>query len=119
MKKLYVLFENIAAGELFIRETEDDDFTYQELGGCNATNIFESHNEDEVIRKYEEIIELNTVYVVVRGTQTDRIEVIRLQPNEGSIQEVISDLSNYYVELFKEVCICNSKEELINKGYKL
>ena len=42
MKKLYVLFQNVSAGELFIRETDDDDFSYQELGGAHATNIFES-----------------------------------------------------------------------------
>ena len=119
MKKLYVLFQNAPAGELFITDTEDDEFTYQELGGCYATNIFESYNEEEVIKKYEEIIELETVYVVARGVITDRIEVIRLQPNEGTIQEVILDLSNYYVEPFKEVCICSSKEELINRGYNI
>ena len=33
MKKLYVLFQDLAGGELFIRETDDDNFTYQELGG--------------------------------------------------------------------------------------
>ena len=119
MKKLYVLFQNVSAGELFIRETDDDNFSYQELGGVYATNIFESSNEDEVMKKYDEIIEKETKYVVLRGTETDRIEIIKLQPNEGSIQDLIIDLSSYYVEPFKEVCICNSKEELISKGYEI
>ena len=119
MKKLYVLFQNVSAGELFIRETDDDNFSYQELGGVYATNIFESYNEDEVIKKYDEIIEKETMYVVLRGTETDRIEIIKLQPNEGSIQDLITDLSSYYVEPFKEVCICNSKDELRKKGYRL
>ena len=119
MKKLYILFQNVPAGELFITDTEEDDFSYQELGGCHASNIFESYDEEEVIRKYKEIIETETIYVVARGVESDRIEVIKLQPNEGTIQEVISDLSNYYVEPFKEVCICNSKEELINRGYEI
>ena len=119
MRKLYVLFQNVAAGELFITDTEDDNFTYQELGGCYATNIFESYDKDEVIREYEKIIELETIYVVARGTETNTIEIVRLQPNDGTIQDVLSDLSSYYGENFKEVCICNSKKELINKWYKL
>ena len=117
MRKLYVLFQNTASGELFIADTDDDNFTYQELGGCHANNIFESENEEEVLRKYDEIIESETIYVVARGCETNRIEVIRLQPNEGSIQELLSDLSNYYVEPFKEVCVCSNEEELIKRGY--
>ena len=67
MKKIYVLFQDIAGGRLFIEETEDDDFTYQELGGCYANNIFESEDENEVLRKYDEIIKSETIYVVARG----------------------------------------------------
>ena len=52
MEKLYVLFQDTVGGRLFIEETEDDDCTYQELGGCNANNIFESEDENEVLRKY-------------------------------------------------------------------
>ena len=119
MKKLYVLFQNITEGRLFIEETEDDDFTYQELGGCHANNIFESEDENEVLRKYDEIIESETIYVVTRGCETNRIEIITLRPNEGTIQEALSDISSYYMEQFKEVCICNSEDELRKKGYKL
>ena len=119
MKKLYVLFQDIAAGELFIRETDDDDFTYQEFGGCHSTNIFESEDENEVLKKYDEIIESETKYIVARGTESDRIDIITLQPNEGTIQEALSDISDYYMETFKEVCICNSEDELRNKGYRL
>ena len=119
MKKIYVLFQDIAGGRLFIEETEDDDFTYQELGGCNANNIFESEDENEVLRKYDEIIESETIYVVARGCETNRIEIITLRPNEGTIQEALSDISDYYMENFKEVCICNSEYELRKKGYKL
>ena len=119
MKKLYVLFQDTVGGRLFIEETEDDDFTYQELGGCYANNIFESEDENEVLRKYEEIIESETMYIVARGVYSDRIEIIRLQPNEGTIQEALSDISDYYMENFKEVCICNSEEELRKKGYRL
>ena len=119
MEKLYVLFQDLAGGELFIRETDDDNFTYQELGGCNATNIFESYDEEEVEKKYNEIIESETIYVVARGCETDRIEIITLRPDEGTIQEALLDLSSYYMENFKEVCICNSKDELRKKGYKL
>ena len=117
MKKLYVLFQDIAGGRLFIEETEDNDFTYQELGGCNAANIFESYDEEEVEKKYNEIIELETMYVVARGIETNRIDIITLRPDEGTIQEALSDLSSYYMEQFKEVCVCNTKEELRNKGY--
>lgn len=119
MKKLYVLFQDVAAGKLFIRETEDDDFTYQELGGCHATNIFESEDEDEIMKKYDEIIESETIYIVARGTESNRIDIITLQPDEGTIQEALLDISDYYMETFKEVCICNSEEELRNKGYRL
>ena len=119
MKKLYVLFQDLAGGELFIRETDDDDFTYQELGGSHATNIFESYDEEEVEKKYDEIIELETIYVVVRGVETNRIDIITLRPDEGTIQEALLDLSSYYMEQFKEVCVCNTKEELRNKGYTL
>ena len=119
MEKLYVLFQDTVGGRLFIEETEDDDFTYQELGGCNATNIFESYDEEEVEKKYNEIIESETIYVVARGCETDRIDIITLRPDEGTIQEALSDLSSYYMEQFKEVCICNSKDELRKKGYKL
>lgn len=119
MKKIYVLFQDIAGGRLFIEETEDDDFTYQELGGCYANNIFESEDENEVLRKYDEIIKSETIYVVARGCETNRIEIITLRPNEGTIQEALSDLSSYYMENFKEVCICNSKNELRKKGYRL
>ena len=119
MEKLYVLFQDTVGGRLFIEKTEDDDFTYQELGGCHANNIFESEDENEVLRKYDEIIESETKYVVARGYETDRIEIITLRPNEGTIQEALSDLSEYYMENFKEVCICNSKDELRKKGYKL
>ena len=115
MKKIYVLFQDLASGELFIRETEDDDFTYQELGGCHANNIFESENEEEVLRKYDEIIESETIYVVARGCETNRIKIITLRPNEGTIQEALSDLSEYYMENFKEICICNSEDELRKK----
>ena len=119
MKKLYVLFQNITEGRLFIEETEDDDFTQQELGGCYANNIFESEDENEVLRKYDEIIESETTYVVTRGCETNRIEIITLRPNEGTIQEALSDISSYYMEQFKEVCICNSEDELRKKGYRL
>ena len=119
MEKLYVLFQDISGGRLFIEETEDDDFTYQELGGCHANNIFESEDENEVLRKYNEIIESETIYVVARGCETNRIEIITLRPNEGTIQEALSDLSSYYMEQFKEVCICNSEDELRKKGYRL
>ena len=119
MKKLYALFQDLAGGELFIRETDDDNFTYQELGGCNATNIFESYDEEEVEKKYNEIIESETIYVVVRGCETNRIDIITLRPDEGTIQEALLDLSSYYMEQFKEVCVCNTKEELRNKGYTL
>ena len=119
MKKLYVLFQNITEGRLFIEETEDDDFTYQELGGCHANNIFESEDENEVLRKYNEIIESETMYVVARGCESDRVDIITLRPDEGTIQEALLDLSSYYMEQFKEVCICNSKDELRKKGYKL
>ena len=119
MKKIYVLFRDLASGELFIRETEDDDFTYQELGGCYANNIFESEDENEVLRKYDEIIESETIYVVARGCETNRIEIITLRSNEGTIQEALSDISDYYMEQFKEVCICNSEDELRKKGYRL
>ena len=119
MKKLYVLFQDLAGGELFIRETDDDNFTYQELGGCNATNIFESYDEEEVEKKYDEIIESETIYVVVRGCESDRVDIITLRPDEGTIQEALLDLSSYYMEQFKEVCVCNTKEELRNKGYTL
>ena len=117
MKRLYVLFQDLAGGELFIRETEDNDFTYQELGGSHATNIFESYDEDEVEKKYNEIIESETIYIVVRGCESDRIDIITLRPDEGTIQEALSDISSYYMEQFKEVCICNSEEELRKKGY--
>ena len=119
MKKLYILFQDVAGGRLFIEETDDDNFTYQEIGGNYAINIFESYNEDEVMKKYDEIIEKETLYVVLRGTETDRIEVVKLQPDEGSIQDLIIDLSSYYMEPFREVYICNSKEELISKGYEI
>ena len=119
MKKLYVLFQDITGGRLFIEETEDDDFTYQELGGCNANNIFESEDENEVLRKYDEIIESETMYIVARGCETNRIEIITLRPNEGTIQEALLNLSSYYMENFKEVCICNSEDELRKKGYRL
>ena len=119
MEKLYVLFQDTVGGRLFIEETEDDDFTYQELGGCHANNIFESENEEEVLRKYNEIIESETIYVVARGCETDRIKIITLRPDEGTIQEALLDLSSYYMENFKEVCICNSEDELRKKGYKL
>ena len=95
------------------------DFTYQELGGCHANNIFESENEEEVLRKYDEIIESETIYVVARGCETNRIDIITLRPDEGTIQEALLDLSSYYMENFKEVCICNSKDELRKKGYRL
>ena len=119
MEKLYVLFQDITEGRLFIEETEDDDFTYQELGGCHANNLFESEDENEVLRKYDEIIESETIYVVVRGCETNRIDIITLRPDEGTIQEALSDLSSYYMEQFKEVCICNTKDELRKKGYRL
>ena len=119
MEKLYVLFQDTVGGRLFIEETEDDDFTYQELGGSHATNIFESYDEEEVEKKYNEIIESETIYVVARGCETDRIKIITLRPNEGTIQEALSDLSSYYMEQFKEVCICNTKDELRKKGYRL
>ena len=119
MKKLYVLFQDTVEGRLFIEETEDDDFTYQELGGCHANNIFESENEEEVLRKYNEIIESETIYVVARGCETNRIDIITLRPDEGTIQEALLDLSSYYMEQFKEVCICNSEDELRKKGYRL
>ena len=119
MKKIYVLFQDIAGGRLFIEETEDDDFTQQELGGCYANNIFESEDENEVLRKYDEIIESETIYVVARGCETNRIDIITLRPDEGTIQEALLDLSSYYMENFKEVCICNSKDELRKKGYRL
>ena len=119
MKKLYVLFQDTVGGRLFIEETEDDDFTYQELGGCHANNIFESEDEDEVLRKYDEIIESETIYVVARGCETNRIDIITLRPDEGTIQEALLDLSSYYMEQFKEVCICNSEDELRKKGYRL
>lgn len=119
MKKIYVLFQDLAGGELFIRETDDDNFTYQELGGSHATNIFESYDEEEVEKKYNEIIESETIYVVARGCETNRIEIITLRPNEGTIQEALSDLISYYMENFKEICICNSEDELRKKGYRL
>ena len=119
MEKLYVLFQDTVGGRLFIEETEDDDFTYQELGGCYANNIFESEDENEVLRKYDEIIKSETIYVVARGCETNRIEIITLRPNEGTIQEALLDISNYHMENFKEVCICNSENELRKKGYKL
>ena len=117
MKRLYVLFQDLAGGELFIRETEDNDFTYQELGGSHATNIFESYDEEEVEKKYNEIIESETIYVVAKGCESDRIDIITLRPDEGTIQEALSDISSYYMEQFKEVCICNSEDELRKKGY--
>ena len=119
MKKLYVLFQDLAGGELFIRETDDDNFTYQELGGSHATNIFESYDEEEVEKKYNEIIESETIYVVERGCENNRIKIITLRPDEGTIQEALLDLSSYYMENFKEVCICNSEDELRKKGYRL
>ena len=119
MEKLYVLFQDTVGGRLFIEETEDDDFTYQELGGCHANNIFESEDENEVLRKYNEIIESETIYVVARGCETDRIKIITLRPDEGTIQEALLDLSSYYMENFKEICICNSEDELRKKGYRL
>ena len=119
MKKLYVLFQNITEGRLFIEETEDDDFTYQELGGSHATNIFESYDEEEVEKKYNEIIESETIYVVARWCETNRIDIITLRPDEGTIQEALLDLSSYYMENFKEICICNSEDELRKKGYRL
>ena len=60
-----------------------------------------------------------TIYVVARGCETDRIKIITLRPDEGTIQEALLDLSSYYMENFKEVCICNTKDELRKKGYKL
>ena len=119
MKKIYVLFQDTVGGRLFIEETEDDDFTYQELGGYHANNIFESEDENEVLRKYDEIIESETIYVVARGCETNRIDIITLRPDEGTIQEALLDLNSYYMENFKEVCICNSKDELRKKGYRL
>ena len=119
MKKLYVLFQDLAGGRLFIEETDDDDFTYQDLGGSHATNIFESYDEEEVEKKYNEIIESETIYVVVRGCESDRVDIITLRPDEGTIQEALLDLTSYYMETFKEVCICNSKDELRKKGYIL
>ena len=119
MKKLYVLFQDLAGGRLFIEETDDDDFTYQELGGSHATNIFESYDEEEVEKKYNEIIESETIYVVARGCETNRIDIITLRPDEGTIQEALLDLTSYYMEQFKEVCVCNTKEELRKKGYRL
>ena len=41
MEKLYVLFKDTVGGRLFIEETEDENFTSKELGGCNENNIFE------------------------------------------------------------------------------
>ena len=119
MKKLYVLFQDLAGGRLFIEETNDDDFTYQDLGGSHATNIFESYDEEEVEKKYNEIIESETIYVVVRGCESDRVDIITLRPDEGTIQEALLDLNSYYMEQFKEVCVCNTKEELRKKGYIL
>ena len=119
MKKLYVLFQDLAGGRLFIEETDDDDFTYQDLGGSYATNIFESYDEEEVEKKYNEIIESETIYVVVRGCESDRVDIITLRPDEGTIQEALLDLNSYYMEQFKEVCVCNTKEELRKKGYIL
>ena len=66
-----------------------------------------------------EIIESETIYVVARWCETNRIDIITLRPDEGTIQEALSDLSSYYMEQFKEVCICNTKDELRKKGYRL
>ena len=60
-----------------------------------------------------------TIYVVARGCETNRIDIITLRPDEGTIQEALSDISDYYMENFKEICICNSEDELRKKGYRL
>ena len=48
MKKLYVLFQNITEGRLFIEETEDDNFTYQTTPTTNTIKDKEQKNEEEV-----------------------------------------------------------------------
>jgi hypothetical protein len=87
-KKLYILFENRAAGETFIREVEENsNWTYQELGGAHATNIFESNSLEEVKSYLRELKEATTQYYVFWDNQYDEYYIRTISCNSGSIQD--------------------------------
>lgn len=57
MSKLYIVFDNNASGSMWIESVEEyTDWTYQQLGGSHATNIFESESREECEKYIDECI---------------------------------------------------------------
>jgi len=76
--KLYIVFSNGPENKMWYNEVDtDSNWTYQEVGGCHATDVFESYNEQEAIDYIEEQEKASIEYAVFRKKRS-----LFLQKNE-------------------------------------
>ena len=71
-RKLYIVFSNRAAGEMWIAAVDcDSDWTYAKVGGCYSTNEFESFRIEECENYIEECRRDSKEYIVLWDENDD------------------------------------------------
>ena len=101
-KLLYIVFQNVGAGRMWIEEVkEDSNWTYQQLGGNHASNVFESYSKEECENYIAEEIKTSTKFVVFSGRNSDGENCYWIEKMDccsGTYQEVGGSHSNWLKE---------------------
>ena len=90
----YFVFENGAAGQLWIDSVNtDEDWSYQSVGGAYSTCLFESYDYDEVEKYYNDYLETSKKFVVIYDEETEYYYYVEMSANSGTYQENGIDFS--------------------------
>lgn len=98
MSKLYIVFQDNGAGQMWTNEVDTDtSWTYQELGGCHANNVFESHSKEECDKYIDKEIEASTKFVIFKTRDMNGEECYfwsEMNCCTGTFEEVGGSYSN-------------------------
>lgn len=106
MSKLYIVFENAAAGAVWIEEVEEDsNWTYQQLGGCHANDVFESNYKEDCEKYINQAIEASTRFVVFTKKDSNGKDCYwyeKVNCCSGTYEEIGGKHSNWIKEVDTE-----------------
>lgn len=103
---LYIVFVNNAAGSMWIEEVDmDTDWTYQQVGGSHANDVFESRNLEECEKYIKSEVEATTRFAVFQGKDENGNPYYfyeKIDCTSGTYQEVGGDYSNFITDFIEE-----------------
>jgi len=106
MSKLYIVFEDNGAGKMWIDEVDTDtNWSYQEVGGHHANNVFESTSREECESYVKLEIKDSTKFVIFKTRDINGEECYfwsEMNCCSGTYQEIGGSYSDFITEFKTE-----------------